>query len=145
MKTIALRFSDKFAPDEGTIKAHEALIKKYGFVWYGKLGLPLSKKAIDNVMDNDDPVILLIHSGKAARYWAHVNEVKRDCPNAETIPPYYRNNKEQFKTWFKVTRFEDAPKDIMGNCHVISSGATLGEVSKHSMSPYFIIEVEGGC
>ena len=32
MKTVALRFSDKFAPKEGTIKAHENLIKEHGYV-----------------------------------------------------------------------------------------------------------------
>lgn len=29
----------------------------------------------------------------------------------------------------------------MSKCKVASSGATLGEASKHSMSPYFIIEI----
>ena len=143
MKTVALRFSDRFAPSEGTIKAHENLIKKNGFVWYGKLGLPLSQKAIDYIKENSDPKILLIHSGKAARYWAHITEVLKEEPESNGIPSYYRENREMFKTWFKVVEFETAPKDIMGNCTVISSGQTLGEVSKHSMSPYFIIEVEG--
>lgn len=143
MKTVALRFSDKFAPDEGTIAAHEKLIKKNGFVWYGKLGLPLSKKAINYIADNEDPKILLIHSGKSARYWLHVIEVIKTCPDKNGIPSYYRENSDNFRTWFKVVKIEDATKDIMGKCRVISSGALLGEVSKHSMSPYFIIECEG--
>ena len=142
MRTVALRFSDKFAPDEGTIVEHENVIKRLGYVWYGKLGLPLSQKAISYIKNNDDPKILLIHSGKTSRYWAHVSVITRDEPELEGIPHYYRDNREKFKTWFKVTSFEQAPKDIMGKCKVISSGATLGEVSKHSMSPYFIIEVE---
>lgn len=36
MKTVALRFSNKFAPICGTIEAHEELIKKRGYAWYGK-------------------------------------------------------------------------------------------------------------
>ncbi len=143
MKTVALRFSDKFAPDEGTIKAHERLIKDRGYVWYGKLGLPLSQKAIDYIMDNEDPKILLIHSGKTARYWAHVSEILKEEPSIEGIPEYYQEIRDRFKTWIKVQWFEQAPKNIMGKCKVISSGANLGEVSRHSMSPYFIIEVEG--
>lgn len=142
MKTVALRFSDKFAPDEGTIKAHEDVIQEMGYVWYGKLGLPLSRKAIEYIKDNPDPKVLLIHSGKTARYWAHISEIIKEEPAIDGIPQYYRDIREKFKTWFKVEYFDQAPKDIMGRCKVISSGATLGEVSKHSMSPYFIIEVE---
>ena len=51
-----------------------------------------------------------------------------------------RENTEKFKAWFKVVSFEAAPKNIMSQCCVASSGTPLGEVSKHSMSPYFIIE-----
>ena len=143
MKTVALRFSDSFAPTEGTIQAHNAIIKAKGYVWYGKLGLPLSNKAISYIIDNDDPMILLIHSGKAARYWAYITEVCKETPELDAVPKYYRANADQFKSWFRITRFENAPKDVLSKCRVISSGATLSEVSRHSMSPYFIIEAEG--
>lgn len=45
MRTIALRFSNNFAPEEGTISAHEIVIAEKGFVWYGKLGSRISSKA----------------------------------------------------------------------------------------------------
>ena len=48
------------------------------------------------------------------------------------------------KTWFRITKIEDAPSNIMANCVVSSSGALLTEASKHSMSPYFKIEVKEG-
>lgn len=143
MKTIALRFSDSFAPTEGTIQAHINVIEKIGYVWYGKLGLPLSQKAISYIMENVDPMILLIHSGKAARYWAHIIAVSRTTPELDAVPEYYRGKADQFKTWFKICSVESAPKDVLAKCHVISSGAVLGEVSRHSMSPYYIIETEG--
>ena len=38
MKTIALRSLNKFAPECGTIEAHNEMIQKKGYVWYGKLG-----------------------------------------------------------------------------------------------------------
>ena len=37
MKTIALRFAENFAPDCWTIAAHQEVINKYGFTWYGKM------------------------------------------------------------------------------------------------------------
>ena len=142
MKTIALRFGEQFSPECGTIKAHQNVIDELGFVWYGKLGNPLSRSTINELSSQDDTVILLINSGKASRYWAHVSEVSRSTPDINGIPLYYRETADKFKTWFKVTEFELAPKDIMSKCTVISSGQKLGDVSKHSMSPYFIVEYD---
>ncbi len=142
MKTIALRFGDQFAPKCGTIAAHQKLIDTLGYVWYGKLGSPVSVSIINDLKSENSPKILLIHSGKFDRYWAHISEITRETPPLVGIPEYYREQTDKFKTWFKVIKFEQAPKDIMAKCHVISSGAPLGEVSMHSMSPYFIIEYQ---
>lgn len=142
MKTIALRFGEHFSPECGTIAAHQQIIDERGYVWYGKMGNPVAMRIVDELLALDDTRILLINSGKADRYWAYVSEIKKEVPEPDGIPSYYRDNTEKFKTWFKVTSFEHAPKNIMSRCHVVSSGATLGEVSKHSMSPYFIIEYE---
>lgn len=142
MKTVALRFSDKFAPDIGTILAHNEVIDQYGYVWYGKLGSIVSQKVIDDILKNEDPMILLIHSGKADRYWAHIEKIQHDVPNKNQIPGYYRDNAGIFKTWFKVVRFDNAPSDVLSRCIVVSSNRPLTEVSKSSMSPYFIINVE---
>ncbi len=142
MKTIALRFADNFAPDEGTISAHNEIIEKYGYVWYGKLGSAVSQKAMDEILKNKQPRVLLIHSGKTGRYWAHVEKIQHDIPEMSKIPEYYRGNAGKFKTWFKVTRFEPAPSNVLSICKVASSQRPLSEVSKSSMSPYFIIDVE---
>ncbi len=141
MKTIALRFGEHFSPEIGTIPAHEEIINEYGFVWYGKLGASVSDKVIQEIMNSDNPHILLIRSGKAERYWAQVTEIQHQVPEEKYIPHYYRAKANTFKTWFKISDFTRAPKDVMNNCKVASSGATLSEASKHSMSPYFIIEV----
>jgi len=142
MKTIALRFGEHFSPDCGTIAAHQKVIDQLGYVWYGKMGSPVSARIVRELELHDDTVILLIQSGKPARYWAHVSAIQKETPDLKAIPEYYRNMTERFKTWFKVTSFETAPKDIMSKCYIVSSGALLGEVSRHSMSPYFIIQYE---
>ena len=142
MKTIALRFADNFAPKEGTIAAHENLIRQNGFVWYGKLGSVVSKKAIHDILENDNPKILLIHSGKGDRYWAYVEAIQHEMPDKEFFPEYYRERTENFKTWFKVKKFEVAPKKVLSTCRVSSSQRPLSEVSRSSMNPYFIIDVE---
>ena len=140
MKTIALRFSEKFSPPKGTVAAHEELISSFGYVWYGKLGSSISDKVASEIMLNKDPKILLIHSGKFDRYWLHIQEISRETPPLYEIPEYYRDMSEKFKVWFKVKAFEKAPRDIMSYCYVASSKGRLTEQSKYSMSPYFIID-----
>ena len=144
MRTIALRFSNNFAPDIGTICAHNQLIDELGYVWYGKLGSKISAKVSTDIIKNETPKILLIHSGQLARYWAYIDKTQNEVPERERIPEYYRSRAEEFKSWFRVIRFEEAPKDILSHCFVASSHALLSNASRHSMSPYFIIDVEEG-
>ncbi len=140
MRTIALRFSNNFAPQEGTIGAHEAVITEKGFVWYGKLGSRISNKVKDDILESDEPRILLIHSGATGRYWARIDKIQNETPPADEIPAYYRDRAKDFATWFRVLRFEEAPRNILSQCFVASSGASLSTASRQSMSPYFIID-----
>ena len=145
MKTIALRFSDNFAPASGTIAEHRKCIDNKGFVWYGKMGATVSDKVCKEILENKEPRILLIHSGKSARYWAYIDSISKKTPELEDIPEYYRDLAGTFRTWFRVRRIDEAKKDVVSACTVASSGASLSMVSRHSMSPYFIIEyAEGG-
>ena len=139
MITIALRFADKFSPSCGTIVAHEQLIERLGYVWYGKLGSRVSDISAKDILSNENPRILLIHSGTMKRYWAYVDKIQYEMPIKEEIPEYYRETADKFHTWFRVLRFENAPRDIMSRCTVVSSKATLGSASKYSMSPMFRI------
>ncbi|WP_270471662.1 hypothetical protein [Collinsella intestinalis] len=140
MRTVALRFAENFAPDCGTIAAHRELIEQTGHVWYGKLGGPVSYKTAGEILDDDDPRILLIHSGGQDRWWAHVEKIQRETPPIDEIPSYYRNSAEDFGCWFKVVEFEPADRSVMSQCVVASSGRVLSSASRHSMSPYFIID-----
>ena len=90
MYSIALRFAEKFSPDEGTIKAHQNLLEKKGFVWYGKMGNPVSDDNIAKVMSQENPRILLIHSGGQERYWAYVTAIKKEQPIDEEFPPGFK-------------------------------------------------------
>lgn len=142
-RTIALRFADNFAPEPGTILIHSNLIKENGYVWYGKLGNPISQRVIEDLLSQKSPRILLIHSGRADRYWAKVEYIQREQPCLDEIPFYYRAQAKKFRTWFKLTNIEAAEPDVMLKCKVASSGDMLSNVSKHSLSPYFIIDYSG--
>lgn len=140
MKTIALRFADRFSPPEGTIMAHQAMIDQYGFVWYGKLGTSVSPMILQEIIKTENARILLIHSGKTDRYWAYIDMAQKENPDEKYIPDYYRDRSFLFKTWFRVRKIETAHRDVLAHCIVLSSGNTLSYISKYSMSPYYIIE-----
>lgn len=142
MNTIALRFGEHFAPTCGTIEAHQNVIDSIGFVWYGKMGSRVSAVFLNELLKAEHPRILLINSGKADRYWAYISAFSEEIPEDGLYPSYYGEKVSNMKTWFKVEKLEKAPNDIMSKCTVISSGAPLGDVSKHSMSPYFKIKYE---
>lgn len=143
MKTVALRFAENFAPNGGTIAAHQQVIDDLGYVWYGKLGSPVSQAVANELLSNSDPRILLIHSGGQERYWAHIDAIQRSQPEVAEIPAYYRDIADKFKCWFRILSFERAANSVMSNCTVVSSGKKLTEASRHSMSPYFIILYDG--
>ena len=140
MKGVALRYFEKFSTEEGTIAEHQKLIDKNGYVYYGKMGNPFSDKNIKMLMEQGEAKVLLIHSGKTERYWATVDKITKVQPPYNDFPEYYHDIADKFKTWFRIIKIEEAPKDVMSKCKVASSGSTLGEASKHSMSPYFIID-----
>ena len=142
INAIALRYSEKFAPSEGTIQAHLNVIEKHGFVWYGKMGKIIGDKAINSLLKNGKPRILLIDSGKTQRYWAVVSDVRKEIPQDGIYPDYYKKDIDNFTIWFKVTEIQPAPSDILSRCTVASSGAILSLASKRSMSSFFMINVE---
>ncbi|MGN0496309.1 MAG: hypothetical protein ACI4GW_08815 [Lachnospiraceae bacterium] len=142
IKSLALRFSENFAPEDGTISEHQKLIDVNGYVYYGKMGSAVSEKNINLILSQEAPKILLIHSCGIKRYWAYIDKISREQPMKNEFPDYYHDIADKFKTWFRIIRIEEVPKNIMARCKVTSSGAILGEASKHSMSPYFVIDCE---
>lgn len=101
-------------------------------------------KIKSEILDVEDRKILLIHSGTNNRHWFYVKDISYKTPELKAIPEYYRDIAGTVKTWFKVTRIEKAEKGVMAKCVVASSGSPLSAVSRHSMSPYFIIDYDEG-
>lgn len=143
MKTIALRFGNHFAPPEGTIEAHNKLIRENGFVWYGKIGVGISEKTKEMIVNNNPAKILLIHSGHMDRYWATIKEIKKEQPMEQFIPDYYKDKYNKVGVWFCITEFQKAASDIVSKCRLASSGLSLTEASRHCLNPMFIIEYDG--
>lgn len=143
MRSIALRFGDNFAPPEGTIAAHQRVLEECGSVWWGKLGNPVSDKNASAILGAEESKILLIHSGRQDRWWAYVDRIQRKKPEDDLVPNYYASRADDFHCWFHITRLERAKDDVMTRCVVPSSGRLLSNASRHSMSPFFVIEYQG--
>lgn len=143
MKTIAIRYSDKIAPQNGTLFEHAQLIHQNGFVWFGKMGTPVSDKTCKSVMAARKPHILLINNGKKLYHWAIIDKIQKDTPPLDYVPSYYRNKAEVIGTWFKILKFEKAETDILTKCTMSAYGATLLTVfSRKSMNSYFVINYD---
>ena len=141
MNTIALRFSDNYAPKEGTIKLHQRVIDESNYVWYGKFGNTLSQKNIDILMSQDEKKILLIKSGYPDRYWAYFDKIQKEKPiDEKNIPEYYRNDTDKIGCWFRIVKIKKAENNVMSKYIISSSKMLLSDASKHSMNPYFVIE-----
>lgn len=140
MRTIALKFHDNFWPMRSMFDEHQSYLSANGFTWWGKTGVPISKKVASEVLASDDLRVLLIHSGEKDRWWAHVDQIVYDCPNEAFIPSWYHDNLGNYNCWLRVTQFEPAPKDVMSWCLVASSGKPLFRASSFSRSNYFIID-----
>lgn len=140
IKTIALRFSDNYAPLEGTIKLHQDVIYKFGYAWYGKFENSLSQKNIDMLFKMEEKKFLLIKSGCQERYWVYFEDIRKENININAVPSYYRNDIKRIKCWFRILEFEKVDSKVMSKCFVISNGALLSNTSKYSMSPYFVID-----
>ena len=142
MITVALRFSDNYAPQQGTIELHEKVINQKGYVWYGKKGLTISNKAVEGILKDEKSRIILIKSGSNKRYFAYVEDIKKDLKaidDISAIPSYYRKQAGEYGAWFKVVRFEEIDNTILDDCYVISSSRRLSDSIKRSMSPSFLI------
>ena len=140
MKTIALRFSDSFAPKNGTIIEHDKVIGENGFVWYGKLGKKISHAILSSLLQNGPTKILFIKAGSAENYWATL--VDASYEKQAPYPSYYGQDANYMKTWLKIIKFEVADADVLKKCIIPSTGNKLSDIYKKSMGSYFIIEIQ---
>lgn len=142
MKTAVFRFTDNYAPKEGTVKLHEDVIKSKKYVWYGVFGIGLSDKNINIILDNPEKKVLLVKSKTMECYWCNIENVTKDKPDLEYIPSYYRNDTSRVKTWLKISKIEKIDSSILDKCTVLSTQKKLKDSINKGMSSYFIVDID---
>lgn len=140
MKTICLRFSDAFAPSEGTVFLHQRVIEKHGFVWFGKKGKRILPEKFETILKNGPTKIVLIKTGGSERYLATLEDYSYR-PQKE-IPAYYKDQEYSFETWLKLSKIELAPVDILQKCIIPVSGKTVESILKKTIGSYFYVELD---
>lgn len=141
MKTIVLRFSDSFAPSEGTLAEHMKLINEKGFVWWGKRGPKISHSVVVSLLKDGPCKIILVRGGTKEKYWATVFDISDGCPQKDMIPSYYRNDVVFYGSFLKVTNIERAEDNILESCFVCTTGKKMSDIINKAMASYFIVEV----
>lgn len=140
MNTIVLRFSDSFAPKDGTLAEHEKLIQEYGYVWWGKRGPRISQKVAKNIICDGVGKVLLVRGGTKEKYWATVTEISDGCPQKSRIPEYYRGDVAFYGSFLKITKIERAQDDVLEHLFVSTTGAKMSDIINKAMASYFIVE-----
>ena len=144
MKTVALKFNDLYAPEDGTIVEHQELIKKNGYVWYGKKGNIINKFLIDefNKYDENCRKIILIKTQTRECYIATCEKIENYIkPKSNEYPSYYKELADDIDCWIKIKKIKKTNFDILDKAVVCSSQKVLSKVYYHSMTPIFIIEI----
>jgi len=147
---FAVRFSDNLFSVGNVVERHNELVKHLGYVWFGKMGMPISQNRIDMVnqqIQNNIPTNLFLVQGnrKKSNYFkANLLSVARELPKSDkgSFPKYYNENKiiKHIQTWFKITEIYPIDSSEINNLKAISSINPLGETLVRSSTGYFMVQ-----
>lgn len=150
---MLIRFSDRIMSIEDTIAEHNAVIKRYGAVWFAKIGKPVGEKSIIRVNEQcrkgtttDLLLVQKVNIKRRAQFVAHkgtVVEMATALPTSEKhlIPDYYdRQDVTKHATlWVKLSEIIPLRSEELGNYKIASSGMALPWTLHKSMSAVFIL------
>ena len=152
--SIVLRFTNKFiykdqnyTEEFDTIEEHSDIIKKNGYVWWGKFGRKLGQQKVDSIMTtlsrNLDVFLYLFSEDKCykARLGFITNEI--NSVNTKLIPSYYREfANEHCGTYFKITEIREADYAYNLQNLKLLSNPIKGSLMKgfSSQQSYFFVE-----
>ena len=140
MKTIALRYSDNYAPADGTIIEHQKIIDANGYVWYGKFGNKISPSVVEDILASREPKIIFIKSGFSELFYAYIQDIQYNLNDYTSVPKYYKADYGRVGVWFKINKFEKINMEEIKKYYIVSSKKRLDDSTKHCMSSSFIVE-----
>lgn len=147
---LVIRFSDTMFGVGDVISNHNAVVEKYGAVWFGKLGGTLSLRRIELLnkqISQRIPTALYLIKGnrkKSTPYKAHILAVARGFPKKEKelVPLYYAEKKmlKYMNAWVKLGHIEQVEMNDLKQLKAINSIFPLEETLVRSSSGYFLVQ-----
>lgn len=145
---LVVRFSDTMFGVGDVVAIHNAIVKKDGAVWFGKLGQTLSQNRVDMLAKQIEQGILtnlyLVKGNrkKSTAYRANLLAVSKDKPKEKKlIPAYYGEKKllQYMQAWMKISQIEPIDMSEMDSLKAINSVYPISETLQRSSSGYFLV------
>lgn len=155
VRLLVIRYGEMVGPPEGTIRAHQDIIARAGYVWFGKLGKAIGHTTAIELLDQiraGVPTRVLLVTKASGTYDFHLCgllDIAYDLPTEErgAVPAYYESEGSGHRgrgwrwplrpsTWFKLSCIEPIDSQIARDVIVVSSGSTLLQALNTSMVPW---------
>lgn len=137
-RLLVLRYGKQII--ENCIELHQEKVDSLGYCWFGKLGTIPSKKSIDAMLSEENPMLILYARNSA--FICKVSEVVYDKPN-NGFPDYYKEelfDKLSFPSvYFKLSSIESIDINELERFIVISSGNSATNTLMHSMASFLFV------
>lgn len=143
-ESIILRYTDKNAPKGGTMRAHAEICAAKGYVWYGKIGVPLSRDRLNKIIKAGDAVVFFIEARSGDLFKATLSDTMRSVPDAGSVPAYYAQHYDSVGTWLKLTEISESSREELNRYVIASSGMPIVSTVRNSMSSFFYIRRKNG-
>lgn len=142
---IVVRYSNKY--ENECILKHQEVIKREGFVWFGKCGNVIRKVNAENILSQENPKVILY--SKSGSYICELKDISYE-EQTKNIPEYYknlRNSKDEcgyelFKPsmYYALSSIKKINPDLLKKFVILKSGKNLYEIINKTMTTQMIIK-----
>jgi len=154
-QNLLIRFSEKWAPADGTVNLHLAELDKKGLVWIAKFGKGIGKRstvAANTEISKGGRVFLILMTTEerepadlrprgALFLLDEVRDSYDFSRNLKGIPSYYRKIPLNASTWFKTRSGVALTDDQLNEIAVISSRSPAVYTLRRSMASFFKVAI----
>lgn len=145
---LAIRLSDDLFQIGDVIQRHREVLAQHRAVWLGKFGAAPGRLTLARLLSQLErgvttSVWLLASSGKERRvYRAALAGVSHTPPDDRNlVPTYYAERRllPHVGFWLLFDTLDEADKAVMRELVVVSSGRSLQDAVRSSMSGFFVV------
>ena len=151
---LLVRFSDKWAPSDGTIATHQRVLANLGHVWIAKFGrtVGLSRiRALQKQIDSGVPTFLVLltstrkFSTPSSPFGAafRIDRAQAEGPSRDDpgVPKYYARFPLPARTWFRATTCIQLQRSQLDGIRVRGSPSRVMETLTYSMAGAFRLRI----